>query len=813
MGHFFVSRAGTRVMFAIMTVMLLCGAVVVADAGSSRATAAEVAPVDVGVAAASVDSAANASVGAGVVKTADLSQFQPGNIVSDAVFFDSSTMSAGQIQDFLNGKVPSCQSGYTCLKDFRQTTSSRSASAYCNGYSGASDESAATIIYKVAVSCGINPQALLVILQKEQGLVTHTWPSDWRYTIAMGQGCPDTAGCDTNYYGFQNQVYGAARQFKIYAEGRYFTWYAPGRTWNILYNPNSGCGSSPVYIQNKATAGLYYYTPYQPNAAALRAGYGEGDGCSAYGNRNFYNYFTDWFGSTQTPSGPAAAALIQSGEPVYFVAGGTRFHVSATDYAEFTRTFGATRRVSDSVVSAYRDGGAASLFIRDSSTGDISLLQTGSRHHFATCDQLALWGSQCGSEMSIPSTDFTAIPSGAAMTGFARVAGGNNVYLLGPGTLSLVYDDRTATILNGGTMPYAATMSSSVAERLSRGLTRFEPGRLLTLAGSPRVYLPTADGQLLYVASWARATELGVAPSVAWMDVPEAAVAGYSRGELTEFVTCAGRVYYPASRVLYPVTTRAAEGFRATALDAATCGTLSLSTAAPLDAVYVKTAAKPEVYLARQGVYRHVTSPAVLTGMNGGAWPTVLMIGPDAAAALVQGKAIERVEYAAGTFVKSATDPRVYLATPDGRLLYLRAWSIADELGLPTTSLTIAPGNVLDSYRYDGDLSLWVSCADKTYFAASGRLQPVTANASAGFVVSTLDDETCRALTPSTANSVERVFVKADGAPEVYLAQGGAFHHVTSMATLIRLGGGNTPSILSVQSATIAMVPSGDPIG
>ena len=53
------------------------------------------------------------------------------------------------------------------------------------------------------------------------------------------------------------------------------------------------------YIQNQATANLYYYTPYQPNAAALRAGYGEGDGCSAYGNRNFYQYFTDWFGSTQ----------------------------------------------------------------------------------------------------------------------------------------------------------------------------------------------------------------------------------------------------------------------------------------------------------------------------------------------------------------------------------------------------------------------------------------------------------------------------------------------------------------------------------
>ena len=142
-------------------------------------------------------------------------------------------------------------------------------------------ERASRIIYKVAQACGINPQVLLVTLQKEQGLVTHMWPSDWRYTIAMGQGCPDTAACDTRYYGFFNQVYGAAWQFKRYANppgtSQYFTWYAPGQDLERPLPPERRCGSSPVYIQNQATANLYYYTPYQPNAAALRAGYGEGD--------------------------------------------------------------------------------------------------------------------------------------------------------------------------------------------------------------------------------------------------------------------------------------------------------------------------------------------------------------------------------------------------------------------------------------------------------------------------------------------------------------------------------------------------------
>jgi hypothetical protein len=50
-----------------------------------------------------------------------------------------------------------------------------------------------------------------------------------------------------------------------------------------------------VNIRSLATSALYRYTPYQPNAGALAAGYGTAY-CGAYGNRNFYLYFDDWFG-------------------------------------------------------------------------------------------------------------------------------------------------------------------------------------------------------------------------------------------------------------------------------------------------------------------------------------------------------------------------------------------------------------------------------------------------------------------------------------------------------------------------------------
>ena len=249
---------------------------------------------------------------------ADLSKFDPGRIIDDAVFYNSSSMTVDEIQRFLNSKVPVCQTETEkypqakapCLKDYRETTKEKIADKYCQGYSAA-DQSAAEIIHGVAQSCGINPQVIIVMLQKEQSLVTDTWPRDgwlnggtgvnYQYRSAMGYGCPDTAACDTTYYGFFNQVYHAARQFKIYQALPNSYSYVAGRNNNILWHPDrASCGSSTVFIENQATAGLYNYTPYQPNQAALGAGYGTGNYCSSYGNRNFYHFFTDWFGSTRS---------------------------------------------------------------------------------------------------------------------------------------------------------------------------------------------------------------------------------------------------------------------------------------------------------------------------------------------------------------------------------------------------------------------------------------------------------------------------------------------------------------------------------
>lgn len=316
------------------------------------------------------------------------SDWNAGRIIDDSVFFNSTSMSTTDIQNFLNTKVPTCDTmgqqtiydsyygdtvtrqtyssrrgvstPFTCLKDFHaNTTNIAPESGICGGYTGASNESAATIIYNVAQSCGISPKVILVTLQKEQSLVTDDWPWPVQYEKAMGAFCPDTSPCDTGYGGFFKQVYYGANRFKVYGANPSSFNYRAYRNNTIYFNPgpcqtySSGtctkfygnkydstgksvpdityCGSTSVYINSQSTADLYIYTPYQPNQAALNNLYGEGDICSAYGNRNFWRMFNDWFGTTY---GPYFAAQFRAQSPYPYVMTGDSTNI----YMQFINT-------------------------------------------------------------------------------------------------------------------------------------------------------------------------------------------------------------------------------------------------------------------------------------------------------------------------------------------------------------------------------------------------------------------------------------------------------------------------------------------
>ena len=263
--------------------------------------------------------------------------WQAGRIIDDDIFYSSNAMTVQEIQAFLDGKVPTCDTNgtqmyngsmtnaqyaasrgwpgpaYVCLKDYYQVPrgdqniNNLSTNVIPNGAIGA-----AQIIKNAAVAYNINPKVLLVTIEKESlNLLKDKWPLPSQYRNPMGYGCPDTAPCDPQYEGFYNQMMNAARQFKLYKDNPNSYRHKPFQDNSISYQANApSCGASNVYISTYATAGLYNYTPYQPNQAALNNMYGTGDGCSAYGNRNFWRIFTDWFGSSTIPK---STAYIQDG--------------------------------------------------------------------------------------------------------------------------------------------------------------------------------------------------------------------------------------------------------------------------------------------------------------------------------------------------------------------------------------------------------------------------------------------------------------------------------------------------------------------
>ena len=250
--------------------------------------------------------------------------WDPGNIISDQVFYNTHAMTADAIRAFIGVQnAPCAASNPWCLRNLRISDPGQPANTYCGAVTGGSNEDAATLIAAYSTACGVNPQVMLTKLQLESQGLNRSDPSASSYDAAWGWNCPDSgaggsANCDPAHAGFFNQLVGMAHswaEMKVDIPTHKYN-YAVG-TYNILWNvEETGCGSAPVDIKNVATASLYVYTPYQPNAASIAAYPGEGDKCSSYGNRNFFYMFHQYFGSTGGGTAIAGPAGGKVGGPI-----------------------------------------------------------------------------------------------------------------------------------------------------------------------------------------------------------------------------------------------------------------------------------------------------------------------------------------------------------------------------------------------------------------------------------------------------------------------------------------------------------------
>jgi cell wall-associated NlpC family hydrolase len=227
-----------------------------------------------------------------------------GYIISDDVFYnDDRYLDPTGVQADLDLIGGNCTAS-TCLRNDSYSTPSTS-SSWCTSYTGSADEKFASMLFKMGKACGINPQVAMIMIVKESGGLSKAVPPD----ALTGFGCPDTgpggsANCNAASSGVFKQTWGMFEAFAKLHKDPSKVNYLEGQTHEILWNiVESGCGGAPVAVRNRATATLYTYTPYQPNAASLAAFPGTGDSCSSYGNRNFFEYFKKYFGSTGGGSG------------------------------------------------------------------------------------------------------------------------------------------------------------------------------------------------------------------------------------------------------------------------------------------------------------------------------------------------------------------------------------------------------------------------------------------------------------------------------------------------------------------------------
>ena len=217
-------------------------------------------------------------------------EFQAGRIIDDSIFYNPNTMTAAEIDAFIDSHSPACDmwgNGYTygiqnkeyarqqraagnsawheppyvCVSEYYENPDTHVSNFETNGERKPGMLSAGEIIYKAAHEYNVNPQVLLVMLKKESYAWGDDWPLKWEFNTVMGYACPDGAPCNTEYFGFYNQMMMAAWQLNYYREHIYSYNYRPYATNNILYSPDRSCGSKPVFLENLATTSLYIYTP------------------------------------------------------------------------------------------------------------------------------------------------------------------------------------------------------------------------------------------------------------------------------------------------------------------------------------------------------------------------------------------------------------------------------------------------------------------------------------------------------------------------------------------------------------------------
>ncbi len=184
--------------------------------------------------------------------------YDPMLVISDFNWRDSTSMSQGEIQAFLEGK-PTVLKSYSCAEGGPHDTHSLVV------------KPASQIIFEAAQYYHVSPKLIIATLEKEQSLIsqpwhtgrdidptsTHNYSTEYHLTNAMGAGV--YTGSPDRHPGFGDQVWEGARALGR-TDGPY-AWY-PGKSKTVWSYEHAAYIT--VTPSNQPTWNFYTYTPYYP---------------------------------------------------------------------------------------------------------------------------------------------------------------------------------------------------------------------------------------------------------------------------------------------------------------------------------------------------------------------------------------------------------------------------------------------------------------------------------------------------------------------------------------------------------------------
>jgi len=689
------------------------------------------------------------------------------DLISNAVFRNAGSMSSSQIQSFLQSKG-SGLAGYT-----------------------QGGKRASQIIYEAAGSYGINPQVVLATLQKEQSLITDPEPSSTQLRSAMGYGCPDSADCNADYYGFSNQVHNGTWQLRYnyerasgnntwwnngsYACGGathfYSTGLYPGR--NVTFYSAGSYPDKTIKIANAATASLYCYTPHV--GPYWETGYS--------GSYNFVTSFESWFGSTRVPR-----IFRTSNNPqAYLFDGATGYYRIPSPEVLFA--YGYDKNdiglVSSSTVSSLTNRGTLKVAARFG--GDsIYLIDRGWKIHFPSREIYEAYGYTVGDEASLDVSIANLLGDGGTVSEVINKYEDDSKYLMDAGkrrhissmtaytTLgSPVYSSRSTTTLSStytlsrelGT-PLLA--NNSFARDSDTGETGFWSGNLLQTFSSDvinqsgvSVYTGDAVGQLSHTATaYAGALVKTAGPRYFLID---------SRQVFELSPSQISAVGFPDSMFVTVNT-----GFATAVAD-------RLNTFSPV----VRVNNSNEVYLAKDRKRYQIANPAALYE-QGYTFGDVVNINSRTASYLPLSS---EVIYAKGSLVRINGGEAVYMIVSPTAKLQVPSPSAMSAYGLSFSSVLDATSSGVSAYQTTGMLPIIVKDSSGTVWLVDSQTKRSIASTyhTASYYnlsVASLKEIPAAVLDDLPTGQTMSPVIQADGDPKVYKIEGGARRWFTSRQAL-----------------------------